>query len=280
MRPRALAILLTCVLLAASAPGARAQLLVNGNFEQGPAMSAASPVLTVAAGSTNLTGWTVGGTGVNIVTDGYWVPLSGQRSVALLNSPGHIQQSFATAPGAGYRLTFWLSGEPFSLPSLKHLRVTAGPTLADYTFDNTPAWHWDMAWQQRTLDFTASAGTTTLRFESMDGTVWGPALDSARVVLLTASVPTASGLSLSRVTPDPARGQAHVAFTLPAPGRVRLALYDLQGRERARLVDGELGAGSHTAGFDAAAWRGSPGVYLAVLDAAGERLVRRFTVLR
>jgi len=279
MRPRPLLAVLLVVALLGAAP-ARAQLLVNGNFEDGPAMAPANPVLTLAAGSTALTGWTVATGAVAVVTDGYWVPLSGQRSVALASGgPGAIEQAFASSPGAVYRLTFWISGEPFSTPTIKHLRVTAGATIQDFTFDVTPAWHWDMAWARHTLDFPATGATTTLRFTSLDASAWGPAVDSAKVELVSASVAGAPGLSLSPVTPDPVRASGRVAFTLPATGRARLALYDVQGRERARLADGVYAAGRHEFTFDASAWNASPGLYLAVLDAAGTRRVRRFTTL-
>jgi len=260
---------------------ARAQVLANGNFEDGPEMAPANPVLTLSAGSTALPGWTVASGAVAIVTDGYWVPLSGHRSVALASGgPGSIEQAFASSPGAVYRLTFWISGEPFSTPTIKHLRVTAGATVQDFTFDVTPAWHWDMAWAQHTLDFTATGSTTTLRLASLDASAWGPAVDSAKVELVSAGVGGAPGLSLAPVAPDPVREHGRVSFTLPATGAARLAVYDVQGRERLRLADGVYAAGRHEFSFEASAWNASPGLYLAVLDAAGTRQVRRFTLLQ
>lgn len=280
LSPRVLA---TVLLLAFTCHGvpAHAQLLVNGNFENGPAIPPTSPLLAVAPGGTALTGWSVVVGAVNIVTDNYWVPLSGTRSLVLSNASGAggIEQSIATSAGATYRLTFWMSGEPFSSPTLKHMRVNAGPVQQDFTFDNTPAWHWDMAWQQHTLDFTASGAATAVRFTSLDASAWGPAIDSAKVELISASVPPGSPLSLARISPDPVRSDARVEFTLAEPGRVRLAVYDIQGRSRALLADGDLAAGTHTANLSAAALGHRPGLYLAVLDTPQGRRVRRFTVL-
>ena len=281
MRPRAhhFAPLLLAALLAAGP--VRAQLLVNGNFEQGPPISPENAILAVAPGNPALTGWTVVNGAINIITDNYWVPLSGQRSVVLSSTgAGAIEQSFATSTGVSYRLTFWLTGEPFSSPTLKHLRVTAGPATQDFTYDVSEAWHWDMHWSQHTLDFTANASSTTLRFASLDASAWGPAVDSAKVELVSLDVPSKSALSMSAVSPDPTLGRASVAFSLKARGHVRLALYDVQGRERARVLDGEMEAGPHRAEFDAAEWGGAPGLYLAVLETAGQRFVRRFTVLQ
>ena len=279
MRPRAMLAALLCSALLAAAP-VRAEFLTNGGFEAGAAISPTIPVLAVAPGGTSLTGWTVVNGAVSIVTSDYWVPIAGTRSVALSSTgPGAIQQSFPSTPGANYRLTFWIAGEPFSTPTIKHLRVTAGPAQADYTFDIAPAWNWDMFWTQHTLDFTANASTTTVRFASQDDTQWGPAIDEASLVLTSLGVPPSSPLSLSAVSPDPTQGRARVAFSLASAGHARLSLYDVQGRERARLVDGALGAGPHAASFDAAEWGAAPGLYLAVLETAGQRLVSRFTVL-
>ena len=281
MRPRAhrFAPLFLATLLAASP--VRAQLLVNGNFEQGPAIPLGNPIFEVAPGNTGLTGWTVVNGAISIITDNYWSPLSGQRSVALSSTgAGAIEQSFATSSGSTYRLTFWLTGEPFSSPILKHLRVSAGPATQDFTYDITEAWHWDMHWSQHSLDFTANNTSTMLRFASLDASQWGPAIDSAKVELVSLDVQSSPKLSLSPVSPDPTLGRASVSFSLAARGHVRLVLYDVQGRERARVLDGVLGAGPHRAEFDAAEWSAAPGLYLAVLETAGQRLVRRFTVLQ
>lgn len=268
-------------------PPARADVLANGNFEEGPAMPPATPIFAVATGQSALTGWTVSSGVVCIISDGYWVPLSGHRSVELSDGrpgststvPGSIEQSFASAPGAVYRLTFWLSGEPFSSPTIKHLRVNAGATVQDHAFDTTPAWHWDMAWTLRTLDFTAAGPTTTVKLSSLDASPWGPAIDSMKVELVSAGVSSAQSLAFAPVSPDPVRASGRMAFTLAAPGNARLAVYDLQGRERARLADGAFGAGPHSLEFSPHAWGARPGLYLAVLQVGERTLVRRFTVL-
>ena len=263
-----------------SGPVSRAEGLVNGNFEQGPAIPQANPIYAVAPGNTALTGWTVTGGTISIVTDNYWVPLSGHRSLELSSSgPGNIEQSFASSAGSVYRLTFWITGEPFSSPTIKHLRVTAGPTTQDYAYDTTPAWHWDMSWTQHTLDFTASAAATTLRFSSMDASPWGPAIDSAKVELVSAGVIGGHAPAFAPVSPDPVRVAGRMAFALAVEGHVRLAVHDIQGREVALLADGVMGAGPHGVEFSPRARGMRAGLYLAVLQAGGRRLVRRFAVL-
>jgi hypothetical protein len=69
-----------------------------------------------------------------------------------------------------------------------------------------------------------------------------------------------------------------VAFELPESGAVRLAVYDLLGREAAVLAEGVQPAGAHTARVDAS--RLASGVYLVRLDAAGQTLTHQLTVVR
>jgi len=74
-------------------------------------------------------------------------------------------------------------------------------------------------------------------------------------------------LTLSGIYPNPFNGSTTIKFALPTSGKVTLAVYDMTGREAARLVDGEL-----TAGYHHALWKaeGIPtGMYLIRLETAG-----------
>ncbi|HIL58420.1 MAG TPA: T9SS type A sorting domain-containing protein, partial [Rhodothermales bacterium] len=61
-------------------------------------------------------------------------------------------------------------------------------------------------------------------------------------------------------------------------GAVRLAVYDLLGREVAVLAEGTRPAGAHTARFDSRAL--AAGAYLVRLDAGGQSATRRLTVVK
>lgn len=282
LHPRAALILALCGTLVRLPTAGAAEILTNGNFEIGPPITPAEAIKTVPTGNPALTGWSVVGGTVTIVTDNYWVPLSGHRSVVLsATGPGGISQAFPSSAGAAYRLTFWISGEPFSVPTVKHLRVQAGAVTHDYTFDVTPAWHWDMKWAPQTLDFTGTGPTTTLSFTSQDASSAGPAVDSVRVEAQSLGVtPGAVELTLAAMAPDPLRGAGRVTFTLPSPQVVRLSVFDVQGREVAVLADGGLGAGPHELAFSPRDARSRSGLYFLVLRAGERTLVRRFTVLQ
>lgn len=85
------------------------------------------------------------------------------------------------------------------------------------------------------------------------------------------------------VSPSPFRYRSVVRFNLAASGPARLAVYDVRGREVARLVDGSLAAGDHDVewrGEKADGTRAPSGVYFVALKSAGDRIARRVVLLR
>ncbi len=88
----------------------------------------------------------------------------------------------------------------------------------------------------------------------------------------------AEGLALLPAVPNPASSATDLAFTLDAAQDVRLAVYDVLGRQVALVTDGARAAGTHTATLDAS--RLPSGVYVARLTAGGQTVLRRFTVVR
>lgn len=78
--------------------------------------------------------------------------------------------------------------------------------------------------------------------------------------------------------PNPSEGRTTLRVTLPTAGRVRLAIYDVLGREVTVVVDEELAAGAHVAAFDGATLPAGP--YLVRLTAGGAVLTGRLTLVR
>ncbi len=78
--------------------------------------------------------------------------------------------------------------------------------------------------------------------------------------------------------PNPFVGSTSIRFILPAAGPVRLAVYDLAGREVARLLDGARPAGEQAVTWQAG---GAPaGIYLVRLESGGRAVTRRCVRLR
>ena len=85
-----------------------------------------------------------------------------------------------------------------------------------------------------------------------------------------------SALVLGGAAPNPFAETTQLNYGLPQTGRVSLAVYDVLGREVARLVDEEQAAGAYRVAFDGGDL--PAGVYVVRLSAAGQ--VRTQTLVR
>ncbi len=157
-------------------------LLVNGSFEEGPAVDTFVPL---DRGSTALKGWTVTRGQVDYIAS-HWRADHGRRSLDLHGSPGYggVAQTFRTTKGQRYRVTFALAGSPGSNPAVKRVAVAAAGRQQEFAFDSTGKRPDAMGWSTRTWEFEAVAGETTLEIFSLEkkDPNAGPALDNVRVV--------------------------------------------------------------------------------------------------
>ncbi len=87
----------------------------------------------------------------------------------------------------------------------------------------------------------------------------------------------AASLAVEGVAPNPFSGSTAVRYAVGEAGSVRIAVYDVLGREVAVLVDTEVEAGAHEATFDAAGL--GAGVYLYRVEAGSEVTTGRMTLL-
>jgi YD repeat-containing protein len=84
--------------------------------------------------------------------------------------------------------------------------------------------------------------------------------------------------ALGPTTPNPGSGTRNVFFSLPAPGRVVLRVFDVSGKLAATLVDRDLEKGRHDVRFFTDKW--TAGVYFYRLESAGKTRSGRMVVLR
>lgn len=85
-------------------------------------------------------------------------------------------------------------------------------------------------------------------------------------------------LRIASIHPNPFNPETVITFELPAAGKVSLVIYDLQGREAARLVDGFQPAGIHRMTFDGS--RLSSGVYFARLTAGNFQQTQKLLLVK
>lgn len=178
----------------------RANLIVNGSFEEGNYTGGDYNV--VPAGGSALTGWTVGDQGVDWhkAVAGFGPAHSGNLMVDLNRNGGStgsgtLSQSFATTIGAQYDLSFYLAGPSLYFPNPRQVRVeVAGSTTI---FSHAASSESQLDWGEQALTFTATEATTTLTFSSVDANnFWGPMLDDVSVTASALAVPEPSTAAL------------------------------------------------------------------------------------
>jgi hypothetical protein len=92
------------------------------------------------------------------------------------------------------------------------------------------------------------------------------------------AVPPAQEVALAAPYPNPVSGAATLGFTLPEGGPVRLAVYDVLGREVTLLLDAALPGGPHASTLHADGL--APGRYVVRLQAGAATATRPVLVVR
>jgi hypothetical protein len=136
------------------------------------------------------------------------------------------------------------------------------------------------------LSPTSSPTTLLIRALDATGRSWISLPDSARSVANLTSLdvgPRHDLLSLDPPEPSPASARARIRYSLPMPGLMSLALYDLAGRRIRTLIRRQQAAGRHAETIelvDASGERLSAGLYFMRLEVPGGGLRRNLVVIR
>ncbi|MBD3165273.1 T9SS type A sorting domain-containing protein, partial [bacterium] len=93
------------------------------------------------------------------------------------------------------------------------------------------------------------------------------------------SLETPNAFHLSEAYPNPFNSSTRFSVQLPAPGTLRVSVFDLLGREVARLADGTYRTGTHAFHFDASGDLAG-GTYIIRAEADGRREIRRVILLK
>jgi choice-of-anchor C domain-containing protein len=156
-------------------------LLSNGSFEDGPAVNGFLPL---DAGSMAIPGWKVTRGQIDYVDN--LEDAGGKRSLDLHGSPGYggVEQTFRTANGQRYVVTFRLAGSPNCFFPNKRVVVAAAGESQEFAFDSTGKTPDKMGWVKKEWEFDAVADQTTLEIRTLEDRdpFKGPALDDVSVV--------------------------------------------------------------------------------------------------
>ncbi len=148
-------------------------IVANGSFEQ-PTVPV-SLFATFSGGSTAITGWTVVGDRVSVISTSYvesgiafnsqsgaqWLDLTGPSSNQASNG---VSQDVATTLGQLYRVSFYVGSATNNagiFASTVDLSIDGGARLS---FTNPTAPRTFMDWQLFSVDFTATSASTNLTF--------------------------------------------------------------------------------------------------------------------
>ena len=167
---------------------AQANLLTNGSFELGAFVNQGNDTMSLAPGSTVITGWTV-------VTDTTaWIGptnpfgLSASDGSFFLDLTNYqagppfagMSQVIATTPGATYELSFDLGSSTFwGRPDA--ITASAAGTSATFT---SPLTGTNNDWQHFSMQFAASSSSTTVLLQGVSGINY-IGLDNASVDLVS-----------------------------------------------------------------------------------------------
>ncbi len=136
-------------------------------------------------------------------------------------------------------------------------------------------------WGSMVLDIEANQ--LEARFLDRYGAVLDSFVIEKTAVTGVGSPPTARAVHLGPGMPNPFTLELGLSFSLERAGQVRLSIHDAAGRHVATIADGRREAGTHAARWDGrdGSGRALPnGVYLAVLEAHGERASRKIAHVR
>jgi hypothetical protein len=104
--------------------------------------------------------------------------------------------------------------------------------------------------------------------------------DAATFIAAESAVEAAlpSGYALEQNMPNPFNPSTTINYSVPADGQVKLTVYNSVGQEMATLVNDTRAAGTYAISLDAADY--STGIYFYRLEAGGQTLMRKMTLLK
>jgi hypothetical protein len=116
------------------------------------------------------------------------------------------------------------------------------------------------------------------RLQNGELSVWTALIDPFIVGTEEAEIPDLA--SLEQNYPNPFKESTYLSFKLRRPGKITLVVYDLHGREMARLFDNEnMRPGKYIEILHPEQYNLAPGVYYLVLSDSSEQLKRRMVLV-
>ena len=191
----------------------------------------------------------------------------------LLNGFDTASYTATAQGGSGSSYTFrWYHKPPGSSTfTLKATRTKTTATDSYSQYLGTAGFH-DFKVEVTRGTETASS-TISTQVEELPGCTTDPSIPC-----LVAADPLPEVFAVRPPQPNPSRGEVTVEYDLPEGADVSVVVYDVAGREVARLVDGYVEGGYREARLDGSAL--PSGLYIVRVQAGGDVATQRVTVIR
>jgi choice-of-anchor C domain-containing protein len=210
-------------------------LVINGDFEV-PAIT--SSYSTYPNGNSGITGWTVGGNSVDILSS-QWPPAGGNQSIDLsgtcnCKSPqGSLSQDVPTVPRQTYTLGWYMAGN-FNCDQTDKLMAVdfdGSPVVGSpFSFDESGPNGTVTNWTSHQVSVTATSDASSISFADVtpDKSECGSTLDSVSLYAGAAQSPTPSPLTIDEMTVPLAGVARKYSTTLIATGGTAPYTWTLQ----------------------------------------------------
>ena len=152
--------------------------------------------------------------------------------------------------------------------------VPGGAPSGTYSYNAYIGWYPGQVWDQDSFDFeklTTGDGPWV-----KDWVNSGESFDDWNLTTSESVIPEV--YSLGQNYPNPFNPETTISFGLPEAANVRIAVYDLLGRQVALLVNGYREAGMHEVSFDAADL--SSGLYVYRIEAGDFTAVKKMILMK
>ena len=162
--------------------------VMNGSFELGvnPGISAD----VSGPDSTSITGWTVQSASVDYIGS-RWIAADGVRCLDLSGTDAAtISQTISgLTPGEKYRLSFSMAANPEVGQFAARLRASIAGASEEFEFVQSGFSASDLGWEEKSLEFVATAASHELSFASLNPGWAGAALDDVGIALVPSPAP-------------------------------------------------------------------------------------------
>lgn len=262
------------------------QINPNGSFEE----ASYGPVV-----STDVTGWNLLSEGrskayFEIIDNPVYDGIKALKVIidTLGSNPWDIQvvnEPFTVKPNTKYTYSIWAKADKVG----PIVNFTVGEPVTYREWGRAHQKVMTTEWQQITFEFTTPAGVSEgrapIHLSEGGNSAYLPVtyyFDDLRIVEGTVDVeseiqkPTA--YELSQNYPNPFNPETTIEFTLPVSSKVRLALYDILGREVKIMASGNFNAGRHQIKLNASNL--ASGVYFYKLEANDFISVKKLVLMK